>query len=335
MNKAARLPPDKRSLIAEGLIAGGEPDAIRQHLVESGISPAAADYEIKRAEKDPLFLAAVRLRRDLAKSYWVLGNYRKLEAQRGPSSVPTLDGTETDRFFGDFYFANRPVKLTGLVNHWPAMQLWTLDYLLDKLGDSMVELQGQRDSSDDYEMYKHRHQRRLPLREVIAAIRDVDASNEFYVTAYNDSTNKQTLAPLWDDLAPVGILKSSSGGRDGFFWLGPKGTLTPLHHDLTNNLLIQVLGRKRVKLVPPWELQRVRNRTHCFSELTLAELNSNAGQAPDYTECVIGPGEALFLPIGWWHHVEALDVSVSMSFTNFPFDNDFTAGHPIDPPPAR
>ncbi len=45
-------------------------------------------------------------------------------------------------------------------------------------------------------------------------------------------------------------------------------------------------------------------------------------------ECVIGPGEAIFLPIGWWHHVEALDISISMSFTNFRGDNDFSRGHP-------
>jgi ribosomal protein L16 Arg81 hydroxylase len=31
----------------------------------------------------------------------------------------------------------------------------------------------------------------------------------------------------------------------------------------------------------------------------------------------LNPGEALFIPVGWWHHVRALDVSISVSFTNF------------------
>ena len=37
----------------------------------------------------------------------------------------------------------------------------------------------------------------------------------------------------------------------------------------------------------------------------------------------IGPGDLLFLPVGWWHHVRGLDTSITMTFTNFVFDNDF------------
>jgi len=333
MNKPVKVAPDKRALIAEALLEGANRGAIRQRLIASGVSGPAADYELRRAEKDPLFRAAAKIRRDLAKSHWVLGNYGKLFGQSGAEPVPTLDGTERDRFFRDYYFTNRPVKLTGLVDHWPALKLWSLDYFAEQLGDSMVELQGQRASNDDYELLKQRHERRLPMREVVEAIRGLESSNDFYVTAFNDKTNKATLAPLWDDLAPVSILQAT-GGRDGFFWMGPKGTLTPLHHDLTNNLLVQVLGRKRVRMVPPWMLQQVRNHAHCFSALTLDDLDGAAGDSVGPIDCVIGPGEALFLPVGWWHHVEALDVSISMSFTNFPFENDFTAGHPVDPPPA-
>lgn len=34
-------------------------------------------------------------------------------------------------------------------------------------------------------------------------------------------------------------------------------------------------------------------------------------------ECILNAGEALFIPIGWWHSVESLDVSISISF--YPF----------------
>jgi ribosomal protein L16 Arg81 hydroxylase len=35
------------------------------------------------------------------------------------------------------------------------------------------------------------------------------------------------------------------------------------------------------------------------------------------------PGEVLFMPVGWWHHVRALEVSMTLAFTNFVFPNHF------------
>jgi hypothetical protein len=40
-------------------------------------------------------------------------------------------------------------------------------------------------------------------------------------------------------------------------------------------------------------------------------------------EVVLSPGEVLFIPVGWWHHVRALDVSITVSFTNFRFANHY------------
>jgi len=40
-------------------------------------------------------------------------------------------------------------------------------------------------------------------------------------------------------------------------------------------------------------------------------------------DLVIGPGDLFFLPVGWWHYVRGLEVSITMTFTNFAFDNDF------------
>ena len=40
-------------------------------------------------------------------------------------------------------------------------------------------------------------------------------------------------------------------------------------------------------------------------------------------EVVLGPGDAIFLPVGWWHHVRSLDVSISLAMTNFVVSNQF------------
>ena len=41
--------------------------------------------------------------------------------------------------------------------------------------------------------------------------------------------------------------------------------------------------------------------------------------------CEIGPGDLLFLPVGWWHYVKGLSISMTVTFTNFVFANDFSS----------
>lgn len=314
---------DKRAIIAEALLDGAD---VRQRLIDAGLPPSSADYELRRLDKDPYAAALATAVRRLAKRDWALQIHARLAGNT--DAVPKVDRIQPEAFFRDYYAANQPVILTGLIEEWPARSGWSLDYVDDKVGDATVELQGQRLSAPDYELAKDRHKRVAKLREVTAAIR-AGPSNDFYLTAYNDTVNKRALAPLYDDLGPLPILRPG-GEREGYIWIGPQGTLTPFHHDLTNNLLVQVVGRKRVQMVPSWEVGRMRNAIHCFSDRSPAEWNLADPSLPPKIDCEIGPGDALFLPVGWWHHVEALDPSISVSFTSFDAPNDFYSNYPPD-----
>ncbi|MHC5542307.1 cupin-like domain-containing protein, partial [Singulisphaera rosea] len=44
---------------------------------------------------------------------------------------------------------------------------------------------------------------------------------------------------------------------------------------------------------------------------------------PQILECLLEPGELLFLPVGCWSFAETFEPSATLSFTNFAFDNDF------------
>ena len=78
-------------------------------------------------------------------------------------------------------------------------------------------------------------------------------TNDFYLTANNNSANRKVLPELWDDIVQIPeYLASTIPG--GFFWMGPAGTITPFHHDLTNNFMAQVIGRKRIKIAPSWDM---------------------------------------------------------------------------------
>lgn len=329
---AAKIKTDKREVLAQALLDGCLIDDLPARFVAAGYSEKAAAYEAGRAIKDPVFDAAKRVGNRLRKRDWTLEIQRRLhDIETGDGKdIPTVHAIDPNLFFRDYHHRNRPVKLTGLVDHWPAMQRWTLDYLADKIGDAVVELQGQRLEGDDYEMAKDRHKRHVKFSEFTALLRQTESSNDFYITAYNDTVNKQALAPLWEDVGDISLLKSS-GGNDGFFWMGSRGTITPFHHDLTNNLLLQISGRKRVTMVAAYDTAHMRNHLHCFSEWASPDDIRALGEAaPKLWQCDIGPGEAVFLPVGWWHHVEALDHTVGMSFTNFPVDNDFYTDYPSE-----
>ena len=146
------------------------------------------------------------------------------------------------------------------------------------------------------------------------------------MTAMNSGINSAALAELWMicDRLP-NTFKAIRANR-GFFWYGPAGTITPLHHDLTNNLMAQIRGSKAIKLISPFELPRLYNDRHCYSEVDLGKPDLD--RHPLFkdvmiVEVLLGPRDLLFLPVGWWHYVRSLETSITMTFTNFVADNDF------------
>lgn len=311
--------PDKRAILSEGLAAGDDDAALHVRLVDAGVSAASAKYEIDRVGKDPMATMLRRQAARMAKQGWLLANQQRLAFEaEGGFALDTLGNPDPDFFYRHYYGANRPAKLTGIIDHWPALTRWSLDHFAALSGNNAVEAQVGRERDPDYELDKDNHRRLVRFDELIDWLRKDEASNDIYLTAYNSGTNAAALAPLWDDMRSIALLDDNRE-RDGFFWLGPKGTLTPWHHDLTNNLLVQVIGRKRVRMAPPWAFARMRNSRHCFSDWGNDALPAGEGDAatPPVLETVIGPGEGVFLPVGWWHQVEALDLSASMSFTSF------------------
>lgn len=312
----ARLDDPTRTEIALALMAGAAPAEVVADLVRRGTEPLLARTEVERAA--PYVAAAGRLARRLAKREWLHAILARLEDQRG-IAIPRLHAPSPEAFFRDHWCTLRPAVLSGLVDHWPAMRLWSLDHLARAVpAGTEVEVQTGREADPEFEIHSPRHKTRMRWGEVIDRLRGDPTTNDFYITANNGTVNRRALAPLWADIGPISGFLAPSRMGDGFFWMGPRGTVTPWHHDLTQNFLMNVVGTKRVRLVPPSRTPAMRNHLHCFSRFgTSTELPAEcAMQTVD-----IGPGEILFIPVGWWHHVEGRSLTIGMSFTNFVWDN--------------
>ncbi|POR34408.1 Putative lysine-specific demethylase JMJD5 [Tolypocladium paradoxum] len=171
-----------------------------------------------------------------------------------------------------------------------------------------------------------------PLRLLIKALefnktQDPKAPNtlELYIAQSSLSDLPQ---PLQDDL-PTPELVQRAGKGDVYsssIWLGTEPTYTPLHRDPNPNLFCQLCSRKVVRLLPPplgdrlfFEVQ-VKLRKQGNSRIRTTEMMegeerqvlhdavwSNEALPDELHQAELRPGDALFIPDGWWHSVKSTE----------------------------
>lgn len=328
--KNQTLSHEWRRWIAENLILGSHPATLEAVLEKNGINLHAARVEIEAAMSSPYFQGVQRIKNRLDKRDWVLGIDAKLD-RVAPYTIGRCDKLSGEEFLNDFYRQNRPVIITGMLVDSPARSRWDLEFFRKNFSDREVEVQFGRNSDANYEMNSIAHKRKMRFGEFVDLVEKSGQCNDMYMTANNDSSNRQALNELWDDIPALPEYLRTEHGKQGFFWFGPAGTITPFHHDLTNNFMVQIIGRKRVKLIAPCHLPKMYNERHCFTPVDARAIDVQRfplmANVP-VLECVLEPGEILFLPVGWWHYVESLDISVTIATTHFRWDNDFFSNYP-------
>ena len=320
-----------RRWIAENLLVGNSPESVLNVLKANGYSPQDSAHEIQMAQQSPYFRGSELLMSRLRKREWILSVYRKLNRLHPDSGeIERRYKLSREELLREYYTTNRPVIITGMMDDWPAMRKWNLDYFAEKFGDRVVEVQMNRNAGDQgaqYETNRERFAGKIKFGEFLEKARTAGETNDFYLTANNNSSNRSILPELWDDIGRLPEYLQSDQ-PSGFFWMGPAGTVTPFHHDLTNNFMAQVMGRKLLRIAPSWDMPLMRNYHHVFSQID-GRVQPAAPrppfEAPQILECILYPGELLFLPIGCLHYVQGLDITVTVSFTNFAFDNDFAS----------
>jgi len=220
---------------------------------------------------------------------------------------------------------NQPAVLRGLVGDWPAVRAGLespraiVDYLtrLD-IGSSASTAHGDpkiggRFFYDDAMTGFNFERRKIPLveslRDLLQIVDDVQPPS-----IYIQALPVEESMPDFSRENVLGLLPDSIGAR---VWVGNRVTVQT-HYDLTSNIACVVAGRRRFTLFPP---EQVVNLYVGPLEFTLAgtPISMVRLDAPDFERyplfrdalthaqvAELEPGDAIFIPYMWWHHVETL-----------------------------
>ncbi len=126
-------------------------------------------------------------------------------------------------------------------------------------------------------------------------------------------------------------------------WVGNEGIVSA-HYDGSDNLACVVAGRRRFVLFAPDQIGNLYpgplNFTPAGAPTTMVDLNEpDFERYPNFKTALanaysveLGPGDAIFIPMLWWHHVESLDkVNALMNYWwNGSSDQNATSPSPID-----
>jgi len=207
-----------------------------------------------------------------------------------------------------------------------------LDYFKDSFGSRIIPIE-HGDMSDTGGM----HEELMTMRKFIASYLAPSSSVAVFPldrTATN-CTNVAYLAQhqLFNQISGLGEdvkLSPEICGKEGpthiNMWLGTGGTRTPLHFDSYDNLFVQLVGAKYVRLYDTRETEKLyiiqRGEADYAKQGNMSAVdceredycNHPLSEEARYTEIVLFPGDALYIPPRVWHYVRSLSTSASVNY---------------------
>lgn len=311
------LSPSWDAWLSENLLRGVPEASLIRALTEAGVASGEARAEVARARRHPAVEAGGSRPTLGAEVVSLLDARAALHAQ-SRRTVERRRGVSAEEFQARYYRAHRPVVLEDFLAGWPLLERWRPEALARDYGDVEVEVMAGREARADHDVSPDACRTVMRLAEFLRRLERGGPTNDLYLTARNFALERPELRGLLEDLRPApGFVFPSRQPGSTKLWVGPAGTRTALHHDVDSVLFCQVHGRKRFWLVPSFETPHVYNREFVWSAVDAGA--PDLARFPDFArahvhEVVVGPGEMLFIPVGWWHQVHALDVSVSVTF---------------------
>lgn len=240
--------------------------------------------------------------------------------------ITELSGCTPANIPDDVFRSEQPLLLRGLVAEWPLVK-------------------AARQSAEAVDQYLRQFYNGTPVTVSVGPA-DIDG-RIFYnddMSGFNFEMHRAQLDDVLDDLkrhrdqapAPVHYVGSTTvdyilpGLRDEndidlgdidpliSIWLGNQ-TCIAAHYDIPDNIACVAAGKRRFTLFPPEQLDNLYVGPLDFApagqSISMVDLrNPDFDRFPKFRIALeqalvaeMEPGDALFIPSMWWHHVEGLD----------------------------
>lgn len=246
----------------------------------------------------------------------------------GANPIAERRGDAPDALSEAVLMSAAPVVLRGLVAHWPmvaaardSMQA-AVAYLrrLERPEAPPVvatvgppEIGGRVFYNEDLSGFNFR-QERIRLRTVLDTLLKY-AAHDAPPMIYVASTTLDTWLPGFRD---ENVLTLGNREPLASIWIGNR-TRIAAHQDVPDNVACVVAGRRRVTLFPPDQLRNLYigplDFTPAGQAISLVDVTATDLQRfPRFAEAMrhaqvaeLDPGDAVYIPSMWWHHMEGLE----------------------------
>lgn len=234
--------------------------------------------------------------------------------------VDVVESISKKDFLEKYYNAKKPLIIKDLAKQWPAYTKWNWKYFKELVGNQQVALYNNVKSdsytpintADDYKTFG----------EYIDMISAGPAGWRIFLFNIFDHAPQLINDFTWPEELMTGFVK-----KYPMLFTGGASSITHMHFDIDKSHILhtQFVGRKRVLLFPYEEQYKLYRKP--FEVLSLADFSNYydakkskldfnkfpaVQQAKGY-EVILEHGDTLFMPAGYWHHMEYLDSGFAMS----------------------
>lgn len=232
--------------------------------------------------------------------------------------VDRVDSISGEEFQQGYYKPMKPLVINDLAKEWPAYQKWNWDYFKEIVGHKRIGLYNNVKSdaytpintADDYKTFG----------EYIDMINQGPAAWRIFLFNIFDHAPQLTNDFTWPEHLMKGFVK-----RFPMLFTGGASSITHMHFDIDMSHILhtQFAGRKRVLLFPfeeqhklyrkPFEVLSLADFSHYYEIDKIDFQRFPALKLAEGYEVILDHGDTLFMPAGYWHHMEYLDSGFAMS----------------------